>query len=106
MGNTEKMELGEIIGILSRLILGAVASFLAIMLWSKTRDSPWVLIIIGTIMAYVETVFSILKQFGLTATDFLSIGTVPILPIVLSCLPMVFFIAAFTVMVFRKIRHF
>ena len=99
------MEQGEIIGILSRLILGALASFLAIMLWSRTRDLPWILIIIATITAYVETVYSILKQFGMDAGDLFYIGAIPILPIILSCLPTVFVIAAFAMMVFRKYRH-
>jgi glucan phosphoethanolaminetransferase (alkaline phosphatase superfamily) len=100
------MEPGEVIGILSRLILGAAASFLGIMLWSRTRDAAWVLIIIAAIMSYVETVYSILRQFGMEIGSFLSIGTVPVLPIILSSLSMAFTIAAFSVMVVRKYRHF
>ena len=99
------MDLGEVIRISSRLILGAIASFLAIMLWSRTRDAPWVLIIIATIMAYVETLYSILKQFGIEIGNSLSVSAIQILPIVLSCLPVAFVIAALAVMVVRKYRH-
>ena len=99
------MDLGEVIRISSRLVLGAIASFLAIMLWSRTRDAPWVLMIIATIMAYVETLYSMLKQFGIAIGSSFSVSAIPILPIVLSCLPMAFVIAAFAVMVARKYRH-
>ena len=98
------MDSGQLIYILSRLILGAVASFFAIMLWSKTRDVAWMLMVIGTIAAYVETVYAILNLFGIGG-GVLAIGSVPIMSILLPCLPMVFFIAAFAVMVARKYRR-
>ncbi len=53
------MDAGEIIYISSQLVTGALAAFFAIMLWSKTRDVAWMLIVIGAITAYVNTVYSI-----------------------------------------------
>jgi len=47
------MDVGEVMLISSRLAFGAVASFLAIVLWSKTRDVAWMLIVIATIAAGV-----------------------------------------------------
>jgi len=99
------MDSGQIVYILSRLSLGALASFLAIMLWSKTRDVAWMLIVIGTIAAYVETVYSILNLFGVSGGRFFTIGSVPLMSILLPCLPVIFFIAAFAVMVVRKFRR-
>jgi len=96
------MDFGQLVYILSRLILGALASFFAIMLWSKTRDVAWMLMVIGTIAAYVETVYSILNLFGISGGSILTIGTVPLISILLPSLPTVFFIAAFLVMVVRK----
>ena len=96
------MDTGQVIYILSRLVLGALASFFAIMLWSKTRDVAWMFMVIGTIAAYVETVYAILNIFGIDSGNILMIGSVPLMSIVLPCLPMVFFIAAFMVMVVRK----
>jgi hypothetical protein len=55
-------------------------------------------------MAYAETVYSILRQFGMEIGSFLSIGTVPVLPIILSSLPLAVTIAAFSVMVVRNYR--
>jgi hypothetical protein len=98
------MDSGQAAYIITRLVLGAAASFLAIMLWSKTRDVAWMLMVVGTIAAYVETVYSILEMFGVTGRGLLSVGSVPILKIILPCLPLAFFIAAFAVMVARKYR--
>ena len=99
------MDSGQVVYILSRLSLGALASFFAIMLWSKTRDVAWMLMVIGTIAAYVETVYAILKLFGISGGDILLIGSVPLVSIVLPCLPTVFIIAALAVMVVRKYRR-
>jgi len=99
------MDSGQVIYIISRLSLGALASFFAIMLWSKTRDVAWMLMVIATIAAYVEIVYSILNLFGISGGNILTIGSVPLISIVLPCLPTVFVIAALAVMVVRKYRH-
>jgi len=99
------MDTGQVVYILCRLILGALASFLAIMLWSKTRDAAWIFAIIGTIIAYAETVFSVLNLMGIGGGNILSGNSVFFMSILLTCLPTVFFIAAFAVMVARKYRR-
>jgi hypothetical protein len=96
------MDIGEILYLSSRLFLGSLASFLAIMLWSKTRDVAWMLMIIGTIAAYAEIVYTILGLFGIATGTALLAGSVPIPALILSNLPTGFFIAAFLVMVIRK----
>ena len=98
------MDLGQAVFILSRLILGTIASFLAILLWSRTRDLAWMLVIIGAILAYVETIYAILSLFGIITESF-TIGVKPLMSILLPSLPTIFLIAAFLVMVIRKYRH-
>jgi len=98
------MDSGQIVYILGRLVLGAVASFLAIMLWSRIRDAAWILVIIGTIVAYVDAVYSILTLLGI-ASEYFTLGSMSLLSIILPCLSTVFFIAAFAVMVARKYRQ-
>jgi hypothetical protein len=100
--DTIGMDTGNLIYILSRLILGALASFLAIMLWSKTRDIAWMLMVIGTIAAYAGIVYSILGFFGITERAAFSAGSVPTVSLILVNLPACFFIAAFSVMIARK----
>ena len=97
------MDSGQLIYIMSRLILGALAAFLAIMLWSRTRDAAWMLMVIGAIAAYAEIVYSILRLLGVIGG--IVVGSIPLMSILLSCLPLVFFIAALAVMVFRKYRR-
>ena len=98
------MDTGQIIYILSRLGLGALASFFAIMLWAKTRDVAWMLVVVGIIAAYVGTVYSILGVFGISSASIFAVGPVPVMSIILPNLPMVFFTIAFMVMVVRKYR--
>lgn len=99
------MDAGQTIFISSQLVLGAIAAFLAIMLWPRVRDAAWMLIILGTIVAYIEIIYSILKFFGIGFEDFLNIGTVSLLSFALPSLRMIFFIAAFAVMAGRQFRQ-
>ena len=99
------MDSGQIALVSSRLFLGSVGAFFAIMLWSKTRDAAWMLVVTGTIAAYIEIVYSILDMFGITADYELYAGSVSLAAIILPALRMSFFIAAFLVMIIRKYRH-
>ena len=96
------MDWGQIISVYSRLILGAAAAFLAIMLWAKKRDAAWLLIVAGTITAYGEIVYSVVELLGFTAISGLVIGSVPLAAILLPALRMIFFAAAFLIMVVRR----
>jgi hypothetical protein len=98
------MDSGELLYVVSRLALGAAASFLAIMVWSKTRDVAWMLMVIGTIALYADIVYSVLDMLGLRG-DMFFIGSISLMALILSNLPIIFFIAAFLVMVIRKYRH-
>jgi hypothetical protein len=104
------MDTGNLVYILSRLILGALASFFAIMLWSKTRDPAWMLMVTGTIAGYAGIVYSTLGVLGITGgTAFpaeipLPQESVPTAALILANLPACCFIAAFLVMIARKIR--
>jgi hypothetical protein len=99
------MDSGQLVYILSRLILGGIASFLAIMLWSRTRDIAWMLIVMGIISAYGETIYTIVNLFGVDGGNIISIGSMSLLSILLPCFPLLFFIAAIAVMVVRKYHH-
>lgn len=87
---------------LSRFVLGAVATFLAILVWSRTRDTAWMLIVVGTVAHYGEVVFSALESLGVVRLDLVTIGGVAVFPLILANLPMLFFIIAFLVMVVRR----
>ena len=92
----------EVILMLSRFVIGALATFMAILVWSRTRDTAWMLIVVGTVAYYGEVVFSALESLGLVRLDRVTVGDVAVFPIVLANLPMFFFILAFLVMVARR----
>jgi hypothetical protein len=96
------MELSEFAVLLSRLATGAIATFFAILLWSQTRDVAWVLVIIGTLVGYVEVVFTTLESFGVLSADFFYVSGIPVFRMVLVNLPLVFFTLAFISMIARK----
>ena len=99
------MDNGQLVYILSRLVLGGIASFLAILLWARTGDIAWMLMVMGVIAAYGETIYTIVNLFGVDRGNMISIGTMPLLSILLPCFPLLFFVAAFGVMVARKYRR-
>jgi len=99
------MDTGQTIYILSQLILGAAAAFLAILLWPKIRDPAWMLVIFGAIIAYIETVYSILKIFGIAGQELIIFGSIPLFSLILPSIRMIFFIAAFAIMVYKQSRN-
>jgi hypothetical protein len=96
------MDKGQLVYMISRLTLGAAAVFFAIVLWSKTRDTAWMLVVIGVIAGYVETVYSVLQSFGITGGAGPAVDSVTLLSILLSNLPAAFFLAAFVTALARK----
>jgi hypothetical protein len=87
---------------LSRLGVGAVATFFAILLWSQTRDAAWVLVIIGTLVAYAEVVFSTLESFGIVPAEYFNLSGIPVLRLALVNLPMLFLTCAFIAVIARR----
>jgi hypothetical protein len=92
----------EHIIILIRLLIGSAATFMSILLWSKTRDTAWMFVILGVITSYGETIFQTLKAFGIVTVDFLLISGVSVFEIVLANLPILFFTIALLAMILRK----
>jgi len=98
------MDAGQVFYITSQLILGAVAAFLAIFLWPRIRDAAWMFIIFGIIVAYIETVYSILRIFGISSEAFFTVGSVTLISFMLPTLRTLLFIAAFGIMIYRQFR--
>lgn len=76
------------------IALNGVATFLAIHLWSKTREPAWLLLIIAVVAWFGEHVFSGLIQFGIVTPVVIVLGGVDLFPLVLRALPWCFMIAA------------
>jgi hypothetical protein len=96
------MSSGETVYLISRLVIAAIAAFLAILLWSRTRDLAWMLIVIGVIASYADIVFGLLAQLGIVDEARYSFLGVPVARVLLSNLPFLFLCSALLVMIRRK----
>jgi hypothetical protein len=91
------------IGMLVRVCVGALGTFCAILVWARTRDPAWVLIVLGVLLSYVGTIFETLVSLGL----FVWGGTVFGLPagqiagLLLDNAPILLFAVAFVLVLVR-----
>jgi hypothetical protein len=84
------------------IVTGAIATFLAIMLWPRTRDLAWMLVIIGTIVHYGAIVFQALEVFGVARIHVSDETAGALIRAALLNLPLVFYSLGFVVMIRRK----
>jgi hypothetical protein len=96
------MSVGDTVLLVSRLATTAVAAFLAILLWSRTRDVAWMLIVIGVIASYAEILFDLLSRIGLVDESSYLLWGISFGRVLLSNLPYLFLCAALAVMIRRK----
>lgn len=95
------MENAELITLIVRLGFGALATFFAIVLWSNTRDTAWLFIIMGTIVRYGEIMYNTFQLFGILSGETMVFG-IPIVKILLTNLPALFFAIGFIIMIARS----
>jgi hypothetical protein len=88
----------------SHLVLGAFATFAAILLWSRTRDMAWTFLIIATIISYADIALTTLRSFGVLSEDLFRTNGVPVLQLALANLPLLFAGIGFLTAAWRK-RH-
>jgi len=94
------METAELVTLVIRLGVGALATFFAIVLWSMTRDTAWLFVIMGVILRYGGIMYSTFQLFGILTKEVLVFG-LPLVTILLTNLPYAFFTVAFIIMIGR-----
>ena len=93
------------ISLLVRLFLGALATFFAILLWSKAREGEWLLVILAVIIMYGEIIYSTLQKFGILLLEDLTLFGLPVsslIQVVLINLPLILLAIAFMIAVIRR----
>lgn len=95
------MQTAELVEVLVRIIAGAIACFFAILLWAKTRDSAWMLIIAGTIAYYGFVIYETLKVFGVVAAEVFIIEGVLPAGVILENIPPLLYTLGFLLMLVR-----
>jgi len=84
------------------LLVGAFATFCAILLWSRTRDMAWTFVIVGTIVSYAGIVYATLATFGIIDEAAFALRGVPVVRIALADLPPLFLGIGFIIAVARR----
>lgn len=92
----------DIAALAVRFAVMAVATFLAIVVWSRVRDVSWMLIVVGIIAGYGDILYSLLVEFGLVPELGASSGGWGYLAFVTPNLPWLFFSIAFVSMLARR----
>ena len=90
---------------LTRLGVGAIATFLAILLWSNTRDTAWMFVVMGTILRYAEIMYTTFRLLGIVPSvegSLVGLPTMTIIQLLLQNLPIALYAVAFLVMLARS----
>jgi len=91
----------EIILYIIKLVLAGIAAFLAIALWSKTRDAAWMSLVAGAVTGYAGMVFELLVKMGIIIAGGMHIAGIPLSTLLFTVIPSLFFILAFILMLRR-----
>ncbi|MBQ1833822.1 MAG: hypothetical protein II563_09225 [Treponema sp.] len=85
-----------------KLVLGGLAAFFSIILWSRTRDPAWMSLVAGTVIGYAGIVYNMLLDFGVAATTTITVFGIPLTSLFFASVPSLLFIIAFILMIRRN----
>ena len=84
-----------------KLVTGGTAAFCAVILWSRTRDLAWTCLLGGIVLTFAETIYSVLTQMNVIASDFLSLGTLSVTAVIFAVLPAALIVTGIILMILR-----
>ena len=99
------MSITEVVPILVRMGLSFIAAFGAIAVWSKSRDSAWVFMVLGAIFYFVDAMYETLVIIGIATYRLPFGGEFPLLESVLTGLPPFFLAVGFLVFLLHHRRY-
>jgi len=82
-----------------------IASFLAIWVWSRTREEAWIFIILGTLVSFGVLLIEILSGLGILPRTIPAAGRIPLWLALLQVLPSLLFAFGFAFYLFRNRRY-
>lgn len=100
------MSESEIIFFIIKLFLGGVIAFLAIMLWSRTRDFSWMFLVLAAVTGYSSLVFDLLLKLGFVTSRLINVlgNEIPLVQLLLTIIPSLFVVIAFILMLIKTGR--
>lgn len=87
------------------LIVGFMSALTALLIWSKTRDAAWLLMVLGVVFLYLKSLIKVLDEFGFVVYNTVLLGSIDIVTLLLNILPFIFFFFGLTVFLYRIRRH-
>ncbi len=86
--------MNSVVLIMVRVVLGFLAAVLSILVWSKTREYPWLLMAAAILLGYLGVLFEALTLVGITAWD-AGLGGVSLFALLFQAGPYLLFGGAF-----------
>lgn len=87
------MEFSQIFVWCIKLVLGGIAAFLAILLWSKSRAASWMCLVASVLISYAGIIFEMMISLGIITANVFVFG-VPLVTLLFAVFPSLFLIAA------------
>ncbi len=87
----------HMISMLLNNVLWAAAVFISIIIWTKTRDSSWIFIILAVIAFYISVVYRTLIYFGIIIPGLAFYKNIDLLSVSADAVPVLLLIIALTV---------
>ncbi len=75
-----------------KLVLGGISSFLAILLWSKSRSFCWICLITAVLISYAGIIYEMMIKLGIFSSSKLICFGIPIITLCFTIIPHILFI--------------
>lgn len=94
----------ELLFCIFKLIIGGIIAFLAILLWSKTRESSWMCLVAAAVTGYASIVCDLLLKLGVIKNETVEISgnLIPVYRYLTLFVPGLFIIVAFILMLVQS----
>lgn len=90
--------------LIGRAVVSFIASFLAIWVWSRTREESWLFIIAGVLVSFVVLLIEILSIIGILPFAPDASGFIPVWLALLQLLPYLFYALGLGFYIYRNRR--
>lgn len=88
------MEQSQIIIWCAKLILGGIAAFFAILLWSKSRSGSWMCIVAGILISYAGIIYDMMLSLGILPQEKIMVYGIPVITMCFTAIPYLLLIIA------------
>ena len=95
----------HMISMLLNNILWAAAVFVSIIVWSKTRDSSWIFLILAVIAFYISVVYRTLIFFGIIMPGIIIYQKIDVLSILSESIPVFILILALIIKAVKNLHR-